>query len=278
MQGRHIEPRVELFVARVADVTEERRAEHLGWLTPEERAANERHAGDANQREHLLTRALSRWALSRSTLSRTPIGNEPPVAPYEWRFERTEAGRPFVVGPRDAPSFNLSNADGLVVCALAHGGGVVGVDVEPLVRGDELVASASKLFSPRENEHLRSLPPAAQSLRAVELWTVKEAYLKARGEGISVRLSRFSVAPDAANDETPRRYLLEDVHLLQDDPSEWHLEVRRFEGWIIAVAVHDEPSSPSKPSGRPCVLPARSSLPIAFFEVVPSGIVLENPP
>jgi len=131
-----------------------------------------------------------------------------------------EAGRPFVIGPREVPSWNLAQADGLVVCGVsAH---TIGVDVEPWSRGEETLETANKVFSERENAELLRLAPEHRARRAVELWTVKEAYLKARGEGIGIRLDRFTVAPDRTRSG---RYVLADASALGDDPLDWQLGV-----------------------------------------------------
>jgi 4'-phosphopantetheinyl transferase len=173
--------------------------------------------------EYLLTRALCRWVLSQY---------RPDVAPPEWRFERNAHGRPYVVGPLALPSFNLSHAEGLVVCAVSTF--PVGVDAESSTLGHKLLETADRVFSSSENAGLTSLAPAWRARRAAALWTAKEAYLKARGEGISVRLDRFSVGPQA---DTIGRWTLEDVAVLRDDPAAWQLEVREIGGHTIAVAV-----------------------------------------
>lgn len=196
---------------------------YTAWLSAEEREKSERMATPRLKDEFVATRALCRWVLSK---------NEPAVRPEDWRFDRTEAGRPFVVG-RSAPSFNLSHAGGLVVCALSSS--PVGVDVEALSRGVELVGTATRMFSPAENAALMALPENERPRRAVELWTTKEAYVKARGEGISVRLTKFGVVAEGP------RYRLEDVSIFGEAPEEWQIDVQEVPGeaepCVIAVAV-----------------------------------------
>jgi len=204
----------------------------LGWLTPEERIAHGRFATESLRREWLVTRALSRWSLSRWIYG---------VDPAAWRFERTSAGRPFVVDPCEAPDFNLTNADGLVACAVSTAR--VGVDVEPVARGEELLENAERLFSERENADLRALPAHRRARRAVELWTLKEAWLKAIGDGIAVRLSRFSLVPESEKDGAERSRFRACEAVLGEDPAGWQLEVTPVdangsaEGYVLAVAV-----------------------------------------
>jgi 4'-phosphopantetheinyl transferase len=219
--------RVDVWVASLDDVDDARRQRYLAWLESDEKLKHQRFATERLKDEYLLTRALSRWVLSHY---------EPDVAPSAWRFERTDAGRPFVAGPIAMPSFNLANAGGLVVCAVSLR--PVGVDVEPCGRGEELLATASRLFSTRENDDLARLDPQVRARRAVELWTLKEAYLKARGSGIDVRLERVTIVAAA---DASKRNLLGDASALGDDPLAWQLDVMDVPScasgaFVVAVA------------------------------------------
>ncbi len=216
---------MDVRLVRISDVSASQLVAWLDWLTPDERTKLDRFATDELRREYVTTRALARRALSRW---------HPEVAPVDWSFGRTEEGRPFVVGPRAAADFNLSNAGGLVACAV--GSVPLGVDVEPLSRGAELLAGARRIFSPRELEGLDSLDGGAKLERTVQLWTLKEAYLKARGSGISVHLNRFGVLVEQA------RQRLDDA--LDGDPEAWQLQTRAYgaePAFVVAVAAKRGP-------------------------------------
>jgi 4'-phosphopantetheinyl transferase len=231
---RHVPDGVDVWSVHLDDVDEPRWKEWQGWLAPDEQRKQGRFATKHLKREYLVTRALSRWALSQYTVD---------IAPAEWIFERTDAGRPIVVGPCEAPSFNLSNAGGLVVCAVSSY--PIGIDVEPSSRGEEILANATKLFSDRENANLRSLPEKERATDAVELWTLKEAYLKARGEGISVHTHRFGVASSFSSCAYPRPFDFEGDNLDQDAEA-WCLEVHALEpGYIVALAKRAPELNPS---------------------------------
>lgn len=220
---------VDLWTAELDAVPAARLEVYRSWLSPDERAALERFATARLAGQWLLTRALSRWVLSHY---------EPEVAPAEWRFERTEEGRPFVVGPLSRerlatlPSWNLANADGFVVCGVSEH--LVGVDVESMTRGVEILASAPRVTSPSEQAQLSSLPELERARLAVQLWTLKEAYLKARGHGIALRLERITISVPRGG---PCR--LEDVSALGDDPAAWQLELAlpNDAAHVVAVAV-----------------------------------------
>jgi phosphopantetheine--protein transferase-like protein len=233
---RHVPDGVDVWSVHLDDVEAPRWKEWHEWLARDEQRKHGRFATEHLQREYLVTRALSRWALSQYT---------PDIAPAEWIFERTDAGRAIVVGPSLAPSFNLSNAGGLVVCAVSSG--PIGIDVEPSSRGEEILASAAKLFSARENAKLLSRPENERATHAVELWTLKEAYLKARGEGICVHPRRFGVGSSSSS--YPRRFDFEDDNLDQDAEA-WRLEVRALErGYIVALAKRAPELNPSFQQG-----------------------------
>jgi len=80
--------------------------------------------------------------------------------------------------------FNLSHSAELLVYAVAFGK-KIGVDIEinrPVTRMNELI---SRFFSEKEHSHLFSLPKNERNTESLWHWVAKEAYLKAKGEGIS---------------------------------------------------------------------------------------------
>jgi 4'-phosphopantetheinyl transferase len=118
-----------------------------------------------------------------------------PLPPASWRFTRTAFGRP-ELDPHFALRFSLANAPTLVACAVSRD--EVGVDVEPLARGEDVLRVAASVLSPREHEALRRLPPSAMADRALTLWTLKEAYVKARGLGLSMPVDALTFTFDDA--------------------------------------------------------------------------------
>ena len=135
---------------------------------------------DRHRREYLTTRALVRTALSHYR----------PLAPEAWRFALNAHGKPYV-DPDCGLRFNLSDSPGLVVCLIARGT-EVGVDIEPCEHAEDIAQLALEVFSPQELAQLGVLNEAEKLDRALSLWTLKEAYIKARGLGLSLPLNRFS--------------------------------------------------------------------------------------
>jgi 4'-phosphopantetheinyl transferase len=174
-----------------------------------ERARHQRLLIDRVRHEHLITRALARTSLSRYV----------PVAPAAWVFAKNEWGRPEVQAPAEARwlHFNLSNTRGLVAIALARDL-EVGVDVEFVERKTEPLAIADRFFSESEVRALHAQAGAeAQRERFFAYWTLKEAYIKARGMGLAIPLGQFSFHLDESG---PERISFGPE--IEDDPTGWH--------------------------------------------------------
>lgn len=150
-------------------------------LTEDERRKEMRFRFERDQRQYLVTRALVRTVLSLYC----------DVPPEEWRFASDERGRPYVVDAgADVPQFNLSHTPGLILCAVTRVR-AIGVDTENLQSARNSKRVADRHFSPREVEDLKTLPAEEHAERFLHYWTLKEAYIKARGVGLAMPLTKF---------------------------------------------------------------------------------------
>jgi 4'-phosphopantetheinyl transferase len=151
--------------------------------------------------------------------------------------------------------FSVSRSDDCCLIALTKIG-PVGVDVErvvPRTRLDEIVANR---FAPAEAAAILRLG-GEQRLRAFyNCWTRKEAYLKARGVGLTIALERVEVSID---DERPAILALDD-----DDPAAWTVAALDPGPYLIGALVLR--------SGREWAVGAveTSSLPLRFDGFRPS--------
>jgi 4'-phosphopantetheinyl transferase len=185
-------------------------------LSEDEQARWHRFRFARHAREFLATRALVRTALSHYV----------PLAPEAWRFQANAHGKPEVEPPCGL-RFNLSNSPGLVVCLVSQGA-EVGVDVEPYERAQKIAELAPNVFSPRELAQLAALSGPERADRALSLWTLKEAYIKARGLGLSLPLDRFSFLFGGA----------EGIHLapsLGDEAARWRFCLLEHAGHRMAL-------------------------------------------
>jgi len=195
-------------------------------LTPAEREREPRFAFERDRDAFLLAHALL-----NSTLAEL-VGE----APDALRFELGEHGRPELVQPGRAPRvrFNLSHTDGLVACAFAleHD---VGVDVEHVDRRVGIAEIAPRVFSLHERRGLDALPgDAARRARFFQLWTLKEAYIKAIGKGLSAPLTEITF--ELEGDGAPPR--LSFGPKVDDDAARYRIGARALgAGHVLAWAV-----------------------------------------
>jgi len=105
------------------------------------------------------------------------------ISPDSLEFGRAEFGKPLLANILNGSTieFNLTHCESLVACAIARV--AVGIDVEPVTRVLEDEVSRFVL-STTEQTALESLPPLHRQRRLLQLWTFKEAALKALGKGL----------------------------------------------------------------------------------------------
>jgi len=115
--------------------------------------------------------------------------------PESLSFYYSSHGKPGLAGETDddAIRFNVSHSHGVALFAVTRGR-EVGIDIEHIRFDLEVVEIAEQFFSPREVATLRALPIEAQRQAFFRCWTRKEAYIKARGEGLSLPLDQFDVS------------------------------------------------------------------------------------
>jgi 4'-phosphopantetheinyl transferase len=180
-------------------------------LSADERARAARYAHE---------RDAGSFALVRSAL-RLILGAYLATPARELRFAYTARGKPQLAWPRSELAFNLCHAGAFALLACKARGNV-GVDIEQ-VQQFALTGLRELACSPDEARTLAALPEALRSRAFLLAWTRKEAYLKARGEGVADQLRQISVVLDPAKPAA----LLEDRRD-PEAPSRWslvHLEV-----------------------------------------------------
>jgi len=179
-----LEREVHVWTAMPDEIRDaERLALYRSWLSPEERQRHERYLREQDRHLFLVAHALVRDTLSR-------YADRDPGA---WVFEIGSHGRPEIGGRWEGPAlrFNLSHSEGLVACLVGleiEGG----VDVENVERDVHLRQLARRVFSARELSDFEAQPESTRRSRFFEYWTLKEAYIKARGLGLDLPLDRFA--------------------------------------------------------------------------------------
>lgn len=133
------------------------------------------------------------YVVARGTL-RLILGGCLSRPPARLRFSYNAFGKPFLADESAAGGlrFSLSHSRGMALYALTRGR-EIGVDVEHMQPDVRVAEIAARFFSPREVEALDSLPTGARRRAFYTCWTRKEAYIKARGQGLSLPLDNFTV-------------------------------------------------------------------------------------
>jgi 4'-phosphopantetheinyl transferase len=192
-------------------------------LAPDERAARERLRAPGLPRQFLVTRAMLRSALSAYA---------PEVAAADWRFAIAEHGKPLLAPDFGATGlhFNIAHTAGLVAIAISRQPSV-GVDVEYLGGRRPPLDVAPRYFSDTEARELAALAPADQPLRFYALWTLKESWLKATGEGLAGGLDRIAFSfRDLRH--------ADGVRLSGDDPAGWRFwQAKPSDNHLLALAL-----------------------------------------
>ena len=152
-------------------------------LSPDERARAARFAFERDRHRFVVGRGALR-AILASYLGGLPGGI---------RFTYGEHGKPMLAESTgaDGVEFNASGSEELAVCAVTVGR-KVGVDIE-LCRPTKDDALIEQCVSPAERHAYLALAPQERPAAFYRLWTLKEAYLKATGAGLSRPLSSLEV-------------------------------------------------------------------------------------
>jgi 4'-phosphopantetheinyl transferase len=155
-------------------------------LSPDEKTRAERFHFPRDRDHFVAGRGLLRILLAGYTGQ----------APGDLHFTTNRYGKPQLAAPAEAPHplrFNVSHSRDVALYAVARGR-EVGVDVEWMGRDLDFEGLAARFFSPRESAALGALPPDARRGAFFACWTRKEAYVKARGQGLSLGLDTFDVS------------------------------------------------------------------------------------
>jgi 4'-phosphopantetheinyl transferase len=199
-------------------------ADYTMLLSSDERARADRFRFEQERRRFIVGRGALRIILGRYL-------NSPPE---KIKFEYHAHGKPSLPD-RLLPleiRFNLSHSEDMALLAVTQNR-EVGIDIESLRRNLDAGNLANQFFSPAERAELEALPSDRKLASFFSGWTRKEAYLKARGEGMTYPLDQFTVSMDC---DKPAELL--DV---KDDPRElsrWSLHtLAPAPGYIGALVV-----------------------------------------
>lgn len=179
-----VAPRCLVFALHAPSLDQPTANRLVALLSPEERLRHERMAVWDKQTEFLVSRALLRRVLGA-------LLDLPPAA---IAFDITEDGKPLLSASlAQSLAFNLAHSEGFVLVAVAEAASV-GVDVESIAAYKSGIAR--RFFSATEYGWLEQHPPESRAAAFYQLWTIKEACIKALGTGVR-DLRGVSLVPSA---------------------------------------------------------------------------------
>jgi len=199
-------------------------------LTPDEAQRADRFLRPADRDRFVLARAALREILAQY-VGRSPSALVLGTGPH---------GKPMLIAGDGAgdggaserlPEFNVSHSGDIAVVALTADQ-AVGVDLEQIRSMPDADRMAARFFSVNEYAQYCTINPESRLDAFFRCWTRKEAYIKARGEGLSLSLQSFDVTLTPS--ERPRVLRIDDG---TDEAAFWSL--REFEpaaGYVGAVA------------------------------------------
>jgi 4'-phosphopantetheinyl transferase len=133
----------------------------------------------------------SRFVLGRALL-RKSLGHFLGLPPESIELGYTDRGRP-IYPPDPRIQFSISHTQDLVAVALTENANI-GIDLEAVSPHLDLIELAERIFSPDDLAVFNAHPAGEKLAAFYRAWTRKEAYLKARGEGIAEGLEQISVS------------------------------------------------------------------------------------
>jgi 4'-phosphopantetheinyl transferase len=180
-------------------------------LSPDERDRAGRYLVEGARNEFVAARAMLRELLGHYGARR----------PSEFVFRAGAHGRPEIAAPPLASplSFNVSHCEGLVCCVVSPNA-EVGVDAEFRERRIDEERVRKFVFSSEERGDF------------FRIWTLKEAYLKARGTGLALPMRQITmkIAPDGISASFGPG--------VGDEPANWRFRLfGRESGHEIALAI-----------------------------------------
>ena len=179
--------------------------------------------------------------LARRILVRGVLSRHAGVQPWEWRFAENEFGKPCIAAKCCTLGlhFSVSSSSDLAVCIVAREP-LSGVDVEDTHKPDAMEAS-ELILSAEERIYLEQLPPHKRKHALLQYWTLKEAYLKARGIGLTLPLGDISF-----HRQRPT-ILVSLSKAIVHDPKGWRFQqYLLFNRYLTATAISGDTDSAMK--------------------------------
>ncbi len=206
---------------------------YLALLSVDEVSRYERFRFDKDKKQFLVSHALVRSVLA----------NYVEIAAKDLQFVRLESGKPEVVnedGEYLPVKFNLSHSGRYAVVIVTNDIDC-GVDIEMIDQNRSIMDIAENCFSCSEMIDLQSKDGAEQKKRFYTYWTLKEAYIKARGETLASALNKISFDLHHQNQIYADFSKLSSDEFILESKKGWQFDTQFInDEYALSVALHHE--------------------------------------
>lgn len=158
------------------------------------------------------------------------------LSPVDIVFYKNYYGKPFVLDKKIG--FNMSHSNEYAIYAIAEHK-MIGIDIEYIKESFDELAIAGKFFSNIEVQELKSVPEISRKEAFFNCWTRKEAFIKAKGTGLSTPLDSFDVSVIS-------RESAESISIKMDneEQNDWYLQnLNITSGYSSALVSQKKPDS-----------------------------------
>ena len=215
---------INVFLSQVGNHVDEQLNDlYLSYLSSSELKKYHSFHFNKDRKLYLLAHSMLKYVLSKHI--NKPIENIV--------FKRNRYGKPSLRNHSNI-KFNLSHSNKAVALVVSHNlEQELGIDIECQDRGGELLNLASHFFSKHEAALLLNKTKEKQVEKFFKLWTLKEAYIKAIGEGLSIDLDSFSF-------NFLNRNILINHYKKQEKTKRWDFfNTQAFKNYQLSIAVRN---------------------------------------
>lgn len=196
-------------------------AEPSSLLSHDELAKAHRLLAKKHQQMSLASRAGLRWILSHYLAQ----------SPEQFQFEILKHGKPVLA--ESEMQFNVSHSRDQL-CYVITRGQAIGVDIE-IAKTRNFCGLINRFFSDDEINAFNQLPSTQHQQAFFHIWTQKEAFIKAVGQGLSLGLNNFSVSVLPPGKCLSYRF---------GDAQDWQIDTWQFDDLYLAICVNNPQQHP----------------------------------
>lgn len=168
-----------VYVTKIKEVSEEILEDLTRFISKEKKSKLQKLKHREDKLRSLIGEILARYIIAENIS----------VKNGDMIFETNIYGKPFLRDYSDF-HFNISHSGDYVLCAIDSK--PIGIDIEKVVP-IEYETIASNFFTVKEINYIKREDFKNQINKFYEIWTIKESYVKAYGQGLNMCFKDFSV-------------------------------------------------------------------------------------